>query len=270
MTDPVACYIPADSTGPHGGEVFESTRLAAAEWYPDGQHGGVVSALVARQVERTPSLVPMEIARLTVELFRVVPVTPLEVVVEVVREGKRVQTTEVRLYDGETELARALVQRLRATDLDLPEAADPAPVFPDETADFTELMPFNPDGPITFGRRGVAIAEVEGSFRDVGPATTWLAMRVPLVDGEPVSGTQQAAVLGDFINGMSRNASPRDWVFMNSDLSLQLARVPHGKWIGISARSVWQRTGRGVATGKLFDATGEFGRANQTLFLDRP
>jgi len=74
--------------------------------------------------------------------------------------------------------------------------------FPGETADFTELMPFHPDGPVTFGRRGVAIAEVEGSFRRPGPATVWLSMRVPLVDGEPVTGTQIACVLGDFVNGM--------------------------------------------------------------------
>jgi hypothetical protein len=268
VTDPIACYIPTGSIGPHGGEVFESTRLSAAEWYPDGQHGGVVAALMARQVEHTPTLAPMEVARLTVELFRVVPVAPVEVVVEIIREGKKIQTSEVRLYVGETEMARALVQRLRVADLALPEVAEEAPYFPGETADFTELMPFHPDGPVTFGRRGVAIAEVEGSFRRPGPATVWLSMRVPLVDGEPVTGTQIACVLGDFVNGMSRNAQPQEWVFMNSDLSIQLARVPHGKWLGVRARSVWQSTGRGVATGVLYDTDGEVGRSTQTLFLD--
>lgn len=270
MPEPTACYVPTGEVGPHGGDLVESTRLAAAEWYPDGQHGGVVAALVARAVELTPSLTEMAIARLTVELFRVVPVTTLEVVVEVVREGKRIQTCEVRLLAGDEELVRALVQRLRVADLPLPEAAGEPPHFPDDPVPFSELMPFRADGPITFGRRGVGIQEVEGSFRDVGPATTWLGMLVPLVEGEETTGTQRAMVLGDFVNGMSRVAQPFEWAFMNSDLTVHLARVPDGEWIGVAAESVWQGTGRGLATGRLYDRRGEVGRATQTLFLDRP
>ncbi|MEX1281480.1 MAG: thioesterase family protein [Acidimicrobiia bacterium] len=267
--EPTACYVPTGEVGPHGGDLVESTRLSAAEWYSDGQHGGVVSALMARAIEQTPSLTDMAIARLTVELFRVVPVTTLEVVVEVVREGKRIQTTEVRLFDGGTELARALGQRLRVTDLDLPEAAGEPPHYPDDAKHFTEVMPFRSDGPITFGRRGVGIQEVEGSFRAPGPATTWLTMLVPLVDGEETTGTQRAIVLGDFVNGMSRVAQPNEWVFMNSDLSVNLAREPVGDWVGVAADSVWQRTGRGIATGRLYDRGGEVGRATQTVFLDQ-
>lgn len=75
--------------GACGGELFDATRLAAAEWYPDGQHVGVAAALIARAAERRLSLAPMEVARVTVDLNRVVPVTRLEVVVETVREGKR-------------------------------------------------------------------------------------------------------------------------------------------------------------------------------------
>ena len=267
--DPTACYLPTGAVGPHGGEVVVSTRLAAAEWYPDGQHGGVVSGLIARAVERTPSLTPMAIARLTVELHRVVPVTTLEVVVDVAREGKRIQTCEVKVYGGDTELARGVVQRLRSADLDVPDSADRPPRFPDAPEPFHRRTPFAAEVPLTFGRGGVEIQKVEGSFAEPGPATVWLGMRVPLVEGEVTTPSQRACVLGDFVNGMSRVADPTTWVFMNSDLTIHLARAPEGEWIGVEARSVWHRTGRGLATGRLFDRSGEVGRSTQTLFLDR-
>jgi hypothetical protein len=273
-TERRACYLPVGSTGPHGGELFESTRLAAAEWYPDGQHGGVLAALISRQVERHPSLVPMEVARVTVELFRVVPVALLELVVDVIREGKRIQTSEVRVYSAKTELARGLVQRLRLERLGFPpEYHDPVGMPPGpeglETIPFREVVPFPDTGRVTFGRHAVEIRQARGSFAEPGPATVWFRFGVPLVSGEPMSPTQRAVLASDFSNGLSRLADGDRWVFMNSDLSVHLARPPVGAWVALDGESIWHAGGRGVATSHLFDEVGPIGRATQTLFLDR-
>jgi hypothetical protein len=272
--DPRACYLPVGSTGPRGGELFDSTRLSAAEWYPDGQHGGVVSALVTRAVERLPSLAPMEIARVTVELFRVIPVTRLEVVVEPVREGKRIQTSEVRVYGADTELARGLIQRLRVEELGMPpEYHDPVGMPPGpeglETVPFREVVPFPDTGQVTFGRRAVEVRQARGSFAEPGPATVWFRFDVPLVEGEPMSPSQRAVLASDFSNGLSRLADGDRWLFMNSDLSVNLARPPVGEWVALDGESIWHGGGRGVATSHLFDRAGPIGRATQTLFLDR-
>lgn len=269
---PPACYLPIDRKGPRGGELVESTRLAAAEWYPNGQHGGVVSALITRAVERLPSLTEMEVARVTVELFRIVPVATLEVVVSVVREGKKIQTAEVRLYDGDVEVARGLVQRLRTTDLDFPPEFDSSvsPQGPDglRTLDFAEVAPFPDRGVLTFGRGALTMREAAGTFRDPGPATLWFRVGTDLVAGETMSGTQRAVLAADFSNGVSRLADGVDWVFMNSDISVHLTRQPLGEWIAVEAESVWHRGGRGMATSRLFDQQGQIGNATQTLFLD--
>lgn len=276
MTEDVqACYVPLEERGSRGGDVFRSTRLSAAEWYPDGQHGGVVSALVTRAVERRPSLVPMEVARVTVELFRVVPVTTLEVVVESVREGKRIQTSEVRVFGDEMELVRALVQRLRVEDLGFPpEYHDPVGMPPGpeglETLPFSEVVPFPDTGWVTFGRRGVEIRHARGSFAEPGPATVWFRFTIPVVAGEETSPTQRAVLAADFSNGLSRLADGDQWAFMNSDLSVNLARPPVGEWVALDGESIWHGGGRGVATSHLFDERGPIGRATQTLFLDRP
>jgi hypothetical protein len=216
----------------------------------------------------------MQIARVTVELFRVVPVTALEVVVEPVREGKRLQTSEVRIYGGDTELARGLVQRLRVTELDFPpefETSVRTPPGPDglESVDFNEVVPFHDTGHITFGRRSVEVREAVGTFREPGPATVWFRFTNPLVDGEAISPAQRAVLASDFSNGLSRFADGNEWLFMNSDLSVHLARLPIGDWVALDGESIWNRDGRGVATSHLFDERGPIGRATQTLFLDR-
>ena len=272
---PTACYLPTGERGSHGGEVFEATRLSAAEWYPDGQHGGVVAALLSRAVEVSPSLTQMEVARVTCELFRVVPVTRLEVVTELVREGKRIQTTEARLYDGDLEVARGLVQRLRVAELDFPASTSAflaQPLDPESVDEipFTSLMPFPADGPVSFGRHAVRIRQVEGTFAEPGPATVWLAFDAELVAGEPMSPTQRAVIASDFSNGLSRLAQAWEVVFMNSDLSVHLARPPVGEWVALDGESIWNPDGRGVATSHLFDADGPIGRATQTLFLGQP
>lgn len=269
---PPACYLPLDRSGPAGGRLFESTRLSAAEWYPDGQHGGVVAALLTAVVEDVPTLTPMEVARVTVEIFRVVPVTTLEAIVEIIREGKRIQTCQVRLLDGDTEVARALVQRLRTTELDFPttfgEVLDP-PAGPEGLADirFADVVPF-PGDALTFGRGAVTIREAKGAFAVPGPATVWFRIGSPLIAGALLSPTQRAVLAADFSNGLSRHADGSEWVFMNSDLSIHLARPPRGEWVALDGESIWDRGGRGVATSHLFDAQGPIGRATQTLFLD--
>ena len=92
---PTPCHISLNEIGPYGGKLFETTMLARASWYENGQHGGVVAALMTRAFERQPSLTSMEVARVTVELFRVVPIDRLEVLTNLIREGNKIQTTEV-------------------------------------------------------------------------------------------------------------------------------------------------------------------------------
>ncbi len=266
---PPACYLPLPDRGRHDGVLFESTRLAAAAWYPDGQHGGAVAGLIARVAEDVPTLVPMELARITVELFRVVPVTRVELVPEIVREGKRIQTVEVRVFTDDLEVARGLVQRLRVTDLERDFPGEPLGVPPGEPVPFASLLPFTDDGQVSFGRDAVEVSEVKGSFAEFGPAAVWFHITQPLVAGEEVTPTQRAVMSGDFSNGLTRLANPSDVVFMNSDLTVRLARPPAGEWIALDGEALWHRSGRGTATTRMYDEAGWIGVAAQTLFLDR-
>ena len=123
MEIPPAPYLPTADP-----QVVESTPLSQSGWYEDGQHGGLVAGLMARAVDAVPTLTPMEIARLTVDIFRVVPTVPLRVTTSILREGKRIQLVRAYLRSGDTELAQATAMRLRIADRPPPRAAMPFPV----------------------------------------------------------------------------------------------------------------------------------------------
>ena len=59
------------------GDRFVPTVHTRGPWDPQAQHGGPPAALIARAVEAVPADAPMHVARLTVELLRPVPLTPL-------------------------------------------------------------------------------------------------------------------------------------------------------------------------------------------------
>jgi hypothetical protein len=265
---PLAPYLPTADP-----DIFESTPLAASGWYGDGQHGGVVSALMTRAIELVPVLTPMPLARVTVELFRVVPVALLRVSSEVIRQGKKIQVMKASLSAGGVELATATGLKLRRADLELPEESRAVADLPASPKKAT-LVPLDrwgvgDEGRILFHRHAIEVREVEGSYHQLGPAAVWFRLLTPLVAGEAISDFQRAVIVADFGNGISRQVHTRDWVFMNPDLTVNLHRHPGGQWLGLRARSWYDPSGRGVVGGELFDDAGPIGRSMQTVFLDR-
>ena len=255
-------------------DVYESTPLANAGWYDEGQHGGALAALVVGHVEDTvPTLAEMEVARVTVEIFRVVPLRPLRIETGVVREGKRIQTVQTRVHDlDDNLLSMAMIQRLRLADRPIPAEARPMArdfALPDEIKDRVgNVWGVGEEGKTMFHRHAMDVREAVGGFGKKGPGTVWLRLTAPIVAGRETSPVQRVVATADFSNGISRALDFKTWVFMNPDLTVHIARYPHGEWVGLSAESGYGDLGRGVATGSLWDTTGWLGRSTQSLFLD--
>jgi len=91
------------------GANVDTSAFAGGPWNPRLQHGAAPSSLICWAVERLPSATPMRVARLTVDLMRPVPVAPLTLAIEVLREGKKIQLVSVRLLANGTEVVRATV-----------------------------------------------------------------------------------------------------------------------------------------------------------------
>src|SRR3954471_12248847 len=102
------------------GATAETSAFAGGPWNPKLQHGAAPSSLICWAVERLPSPAPMRVARLTVDLMRPVPVAPLTVEAEILREGKKIQLVAIRLLADGKEVVRATALRIRKQDEVLP------------------------------------------------------------------------------------------------------------------------------------------------------
>ena len=177
---------PTDSASalfvPDGPNRWVPTGLARGPWDPRACHGGPVSALLARAVEHADpdSLVDWQIARLTIELTRPVPVeSPLTVTTDIERDGRKVSLVAVRLHDGDTEVARARSLRIRAKPLALPDtvaqpASDP-PATPHDAV--AQRVSWATGDQVAFHTHACEHRFTEGSWDAPGPVGEWIGMR---------------------------------------------------------------------------------------------
>ena len=108
---------------------------------------------------------------------------------------------------------------------------------------------------------------VRGAFRELGPATVWMRMRQPLVEGEEPSPLQRLLAAADSGNGVSATLDLERHIFINVDLSVHLLRLPEGEWVCLDAVTVPDGAGVGIADSTLHDERGPLGRAVQTLLV---
>jgi hypothetical protein len=208
------------------------------------------------------------VGRITIEILRPVPLAPLTVAQRVVRPGRAVELVEATLSEagGERrEIARARVWRLRRQEGVPAVGLDPPPPGPEHG----KAVPFFPTGQDVGYHTAMDYAFVEGAFLDAGPAVVWMRMRQPLVDDEPPSPLVRVLVAADSGNGVSAVLEYREYVFINTDLTVQLMREPVGEWICLDAVTRTSAEGVGLAESVLSDATGRLGRATQTLLVRR-
>ena len=262
---------------PAGPDRWTPTELARGPWDPRACHGGPVSALLARGIERAnpQSPVDWQVARLSIELTRPVPVgAPLTLTSEVERDGRKVSLVAARLLDGDTEVARARSLQIRVKDLDLPgdvvQSLDIAPGNPDDG--IAQRVTWAVDDHVAFHKDACEHRFVEGTWDAPGSVGVWIRLLASVVPGETPSGVQRAAAAADFGNGVSGGLPFDRFTYINPDLTVHLLRSPVGEWIGMRSESVYGTatgsSGAGFAESALFDADGRLGRSVQSLILD--
>ena len=74
-------------------------------------------------------------------------------------------------------------------------------------------------------------------------------------------------VAADSGNGVSATLDYHRYVFINTDLTVHLMRMPAGEWVLLDAVTYPEPNGVGLADTALFDERGRIGRASQTLLV---
>jgi len=249
----------------------EGTRVipspnAAGPWNPTMQHGSAPAALVAWAAESIPTPQPMHVARLTIDLMRPVPLTPLMIETEVLRAGRKIQLCEVRLLAEGVPVVRATALKIKSGEaLPLPPDADEVSITlpgPEQS------VPERHDSSSPFVS-GMAIHAARGRFATVGLNAIWYKVGWPLIEGATISPLMRAAVASDFCNATAVALDFRQWTFINADLTVSLSRPPVGELILLDGETFVGPDGAGIATARLGDVRGYFGRAVQSLVIEK-
>lgn len=246
---------------------FRASALTRGPWDPTHQHAGPPIALVCRAVERAAHVHGLtHLSRITANLLRPVPIDVLGVEVATEYAGRNAGHFSARLTAQGKEVARFTVLAQRENDLPLPENLPghplPTAAHPPESCG-PAVFPFASSRRVGYANL-VETRLVHGRFF-AGPCAAWFRLRHPLVHGESPSVYQRVAVAADSGNGISAVLDFSKYLFVNSDLTINLLRRPHGEWICLDARTYLGPGGTGLTESRLYDAQGLIGLATQSL-----
>ena len=242
-----------------------ATELTRGPWDAESQHAGPPCALLGRAVERAGALPAARLTRITFEILKPVPIAALTCAAEVVRPGRSVELIEGSLCHEGVVLMRARAWRIRTESLAVdrePPADDPPP--PPGAAEPGDYFPTAWD---SGWHTAMEMRFLSGGYTHAGPARAWMRMRGALVEGEPPSPLDRVLVAADAGNGVSSPLDYRRYVFINTDLSVALRRLPSGEWVCLDSISYAEPDGVGLTDTALLDEDGPIGRASQSLLV---
>lgn len=270
-----ALYVP-------DGDLLVPTLLSRGPWVATAQHGGPPSGLLTRAVEHHrsgPGDDPSAylVSRMTVELLRPVPLSPLRMTSTTTRPGRKVQLITASLWAGDAfdiEVARAVGLRMLRAPISFPFDVDAA----NAEADAAVRPALGPEQghPPRSSFEGATLPAFHASAVDMrfirgdlgaGPGAMWLRLRVPIVAGEEVSPAQRAVTLSDFSNAIGSFLPMTTHTYLNADLTVNLHRMPDGEWICVDSVMRVDESGIGLASAQLSDQLGPIGRATQSLLI---
>ena len=244
-----------------GTRSFRATENVSGAWIQDTQHIAPALGLLAHAIEvdrdarRSDGLV---VGRLSYDILGTVPVTEVEVQVDVLRPGRTIELVQATLSHARRTavLARAWLMEPRDT-------AGLAATSHEPIEAPGEMEPW--DATSVWPGGFIASAEVRRRQVEPGRAAYWVRTPLPLVRDEETSRFAAVAGLLDIANGMTVRVNPRHVVFPNIDLTAHLFAEPRGEWIGFDTTVSFGSEGIGLTSGVIHDLEGPIGTASQIL-----
>ncbi|TLP79054.1 thioesterase family protein [Nesterenkonia sphaerica] len=242
---------------------YLASRATAGAWNPEQQHIAPVMGLMAHALERHHgSDQPLQVARLSFDIFGTVPVGEVGIVVDLPRPGRTIELSEVTLtHAGRTIAVMRAWSLMDADTEDL--ALTPAENFPAPEA----CEPWDAAGIW----QGDFIASLEARRRCPAPgrAQAWLRTPVALVDGERTSDFARYVGLIDVANGLTLALDPAAAAYPNVDSTVSFFRQPVGEWVGLDVTAYIGPRSVGLTHTLLYDRAGCVGALTQTLTIRR-
>lgn len=241
------------------GESLVPNDIARSSWSANQMHGVALSGALARTLERTVAdagLDQLRPARLTVDLFRPATMDPCRLRAEVVREGRRICLVDAVLTQDGEKVARASAVFLRPSESAVGEVWAPTerPAPPP-----VELVPPSEEPRVPFFHSSAGWSQKFSLHQNPSRKTSWNTA-LPIVGGEQITPFQAAAAVADGAS-LVTNWGSRGVEYINTDITLTLARQPVGLEIGLAAVDRVEHEGIAVGTTVVFDRAGQLGSA---------
>jgi hypothetical protein len=254
-------FFRLERTDADGTEHVVASMSTRGPWFDDAQHMGPPSALLVRALERCAGRDDVDLTRLTVEVLGRVPLGALSLTAGVLRAGRTIELVGAELAADGRAVARAAGWFHGRTDTTQAATPPGATIPPPEDGVERPLPP----GWLPGYLDALEWRWLAGDLGEAGPGRAWARLRVPVVDGEEPTPWQRLAAVADSTNGVAARLDLREWLFVNTDLTLHVHRAPRGEWIGLDADSVIGSEGSGTAFSLIHDVDGPVGRAAQAL-----
>ena len=232
---------------------FHPSPVARGPWDPNSLSGSVIVSLLAFAIEREVNTAEYMPARLTVDMYRLPDFSPIDIRVNIVRDGYRIKVIDAEFFANDMSMARASCQMLRRT-----ENSDVRVWQPE-----TWAVPAPEDLPEPEDSWGRSRRIINGQMNEYGQKRMWIAEQRQLVKGVDLSAWMRAVLVADLTNPWA-NSGDGGLGYINSDVTLYLHRVPVDEWLGVEV--VNHGASDGVAVGEcwLYDRAGRIGSSTVT------
>jgi hypothetical protein len=224
----------------------------------------VVSALVGHVAERAAGDADHAGIRLTVDMVRMAAMEEFSVAATMRRDGRRLRLVDVVVEQrgrpvafGRAAFARRTTQP-RGEVWAAPSAMPPAPLEDDP----------GHTGPRAFTSDGTASENFDVWRNPATEKFVWFTLAHDLVEGEPMSDFVRAAGVADAANPLT-NWGSEGLEFVNSDVTVHLARLPSGTAIGLAARDRQSQDGIAASSATMHDRAGCFGICTVTALASQ-
>jgi hypothetical protein len=244
--------------------VLDPTEFAQSLWAGGQMHGVAISSSLARCIEKAiEHRADLRPARMTVDLFKPVQMAPCHFEATVVREGGRIALIDAVLsQDGEPR-ARASAVFLKPTQTPDGEVwhsgHQPSPPPLDKVAISDEPR-------VPFFKSDSDWSDNFFEHQNAGRKETWQTA-LPTVLGETTTPFQAVAGIADSAS-LVTNWSTRGVQFINTDITVTLARACVGVEVGLEALDHVESEGIAVGSATVFDRQGVLGTAVVTALAN--
>jgi hypothetical protein len=253
-------FYESDPTDPSR---FVSMGHTRGPWSEHHQHGGPPAALLVRAAEGAIDARGFQLAQVSLDLVRPVPVAPVRVEARVERAGRRVQLVEaVLLSDDGALLAEARATFVRRDAVQAPACRTTGLPGPHECEPFAFPFASHPVGYQSAMDTRLASREWGGPS-----CVMWMRAKVALVRDEPPSPSALALLCADASSGVAPPLDVGAYTFPNATLVAHFTREPVGAWVAVDASSLAGPEGLGLARATLHDELGPFGASAQSLVV---